>query len=457
METYEYITALERALHKIASKVDVVIDDPHSQFSSDELTDIADAVEALQDYSTRTSIKLLEQSVATLSEKIGTMTIGSKESMTAQKAIEQGQKQAAELAKLKAEKLNLENTHVQFLQDLQQLLNLEDPPEFTDDKDALRDAIFEALENTSLKAKRDLEKRLSLVDGECSVLYRFLHLLEEAFKGEYDLMLSDGREAFINRIKAIRIDAESVEPMSENIEELYEKLRDAEERYGRLDAMLEQAEGDIDKIATSLGLTHENQDRELLISKIRDKIEQIKEERDKLNQMHDDEARIMRQAEGELSKIATALGVSNENGSDVRLDFMLRKACGLRNLQPKLKEREAALSGLLARIHRDGGHATERLGIDAATEAAHGIVAELLVAKDEADNYKRNFEAELEGNKKIRKILGARDDETMFELAQRMMQRGAVYQVDMTYLRERLIDLANRCGDRNGQLEAGEM
>lgn len=244
------------------------------------------------------------------------------------------------------------------------------------------------------------------------------------------------------------------------IAELKTELRDAEDRYGRLDAMLEQTEGDIDKIATLLGLHHENEDREVLISRIRDRIEHLKEERDKFNQMYDDESRILRQAEGELSKIATALGVSNENGSDVRFELMTEKIKALKvneDISKAFTYHKQLLAGLLARIHRDGGHAIERLGIDAAVQAADAILSGLLVDQDQVKEYKEAFEAELEGNKKIREILGAYDDETMFQLAERITQRKISYQNDMRDLHDQLSSLADRCRDRKGMLDAGEM
>jgi len=370
----------------------------------------------------------------------------SDEPTTAQKAIAQGQKQAAEIAKLKA--------------------------------------------------------RQESADHEYRVLYDFFMQIQFTLGKEFDLMLVDGREAFLKRLNTLRIDAESTESMSENIEELYEKLRDAEDRYGRLDAMLEQAEGDIDKIATLLGLHHKNEDRKVLISKIRDriehvkeerdrfnqmyddecrltrqaeselsqiasaldkirdKIEHVKEERDRFNQMYDDECRLTRQAESELSQIASALDISNENACDVRLKLMLARINDMKQsltIYGSTDKYRKMLSGLLARLHRDGGHAIERLGIEGATTAADAIISDLLVAKDEAKQNKEAFEAELEGNRKIREILGAHDEETMFELAERLIQRKLSYESDMHSMHDTLIAVANLCRNRKGQLESGDI
>ena len=328
----------------------------------------------------------------------------SDEPTTAQKAIAQGQKQAAEIAKLKA--------------------------------------------------------RQESADHEYRVLYDFFMQIQFTLGKEFDLMLVDGREAFLKRLNTLRIDAESTESMSENIEELYEKLRDAEDRYGRLDAMLEQAEGDIDKIATLLGLHHKNEDRKVLISKIRDRIEHVKEERDRFNQMYDDECRLTRQAESELSQIASALDISNENACDVRLKLMLARINDMKQsltIYGSTDKYRKMLSGLLARLHRDGGHAIERLGIEGATTAADAIISDLLVAKDEAKQNKEAFEAELEGNRKIREILGAHDEETMFELAERLIQRKLSYESDMHSMHDTLIAVANLCRNRKGQLESGDI
>jgi len=279
-----------------------------------------------------------------------------------------------------------DNANADFLVRLQEHLGLEDPPEFTEDPDAFREAIMDAL-----PSKTTVE-------------------------------------------------------MSRHNQMLKTEVRDAEDRYGRLDAMLEQSEGDIDSIATLLGLHHKNEDREALISRIRDRIEHIKEERDKFNQMHDDESRLTRQAESELSQIASALDISNENACDVRLKLMLARINDMKQsltIYGSTDKYRKMLSGLLARIHRDGGHAIERLGIEGATTAADAIISDLLVAKDEAKQNKEAFEAELEGNKKIREILGAHEDEGMFDLANRIAKERAFYGIVQAQIENAARDMRN--------------
>jgi len=342
----------------------------------------------------------------------------SDEPTTAQKAIAQGQKQAAEIGKLKNDIANL-NIEADLLRSQKSSLLVENKV-LKRERDEL----------ASVKDSADLfHRRIAEVIG-CEVGYETVRQQDVVFK----------------RLKTMRIDAESVESMSENIEELYEKLRDAEDRYGRLDAMLEQSEGDIDSIATLLGLHHKNEDREVLISKIRDRIEHIKEERDKFNQMYDDECRLTRQAESELSQIASALDISNENACDARFKLILSRINDMKQsltVYGSTDKYKKMLSGLLARIHRDGGHAIERLGIDAAVKAADALISDLLVAKDEAKQNKEAFEAELEGNKRIREILGAREDEGMFDLANRIAKERAFYGIVQAQIENAARDMRN--------------
>lgn len=54
------------------------------------------------------------------------------------------------------------------------------------------------------------------------------------------------------------------------------------------------------------------------------------------------------------------------------------------------------------------------------SEFNHSLAAELEQCKKESDELKAALQAELDGNKEIRKILGAKENETMFMMAERI-------------------------------------